>query len=212
MVKIIMFDLQGTLVENGVYPSPIKQVKAILRINAPFSDFVMRFENAFVTKQHPSLKDAFIAVCEEFQILPKEYIIDKLVGLWNTNKLLAKMYPDVIPALTELKSKYKLVLVANIDCFSKDMVERFKLNEYFDKILLSCDAGLLKNNKEFYTSMIEEYGLPPEDMVMVGDSIESDMNTARDLGIKGILVDRKNRREFTPKVLLLTELSEKILE
>jgi len=206
MVKAIIFDLQGTLIENGVYPSPLKQVMYILRVNAPFSDFVMRFEKIFMTGEHASLKDAFIKVCEEFHVLPKEYLVDKLVGLWNKNKLLAKIYPDVLSGLELLKGKYKLILLANIDQFSKDVIDRFSLKDYFDMMLLSCDTGSLKNDKEFYNKIIDAYDLLPEDVVMVGDSMDSDMSIAKDLGIKGILVDRRNRREYESKILTLSEL------
>ena len=206
MVKAIIFDLQGTLVENGVYPSPLKQIMYILRINIPFSDFVMRFEKVFMKEQHSSLKDAFMKVCEEFHLIPEDYLIDKLVGMWNKNKLLAKIYPDVLPTLNELKGKYKLILLANIDSFSKDIIDRYSLREYFDIVILSCDTGLLKNDKEFYNKVVDTYDLKPEDVMLVGDSMDSDMMIARDIGIKGILVDRKNRREYDPKILLLTDL------
>jgi FMN phosphatase YigB (HAD superfamily) len=204
---VLVFDLQGTLIENGVFPSPLKQVQYILRIDIPFSDFVMRFEKVFMTRKYESLKEGFIAICEEFHLIPKEYLIDKLIGLWNTNKLLAKLYPDTLQSLEELRGRHKLVLLANIDCFSKDIIERYKLNEYFDRMVLSCDTGFLKNDKKFYNTIMDAFDIKPADMVMIGDSIESDMDTAKGLGIKGILVDRKNRREYDPKVLSLNELS-----
>ena len=206
MVKAIIFDLQGTLVEKGVYPSPLRQIKNILRIDAPFSDFVMRFEKVLMIGQYTSLKDAFSNVCEEFHLQPRDYLIEKMVGLWNKNKLLSQLYPDTIPTLTDLKSEYKLILVANIDSLSKDMVTKFSLEKYFDLILLSCDTGLLKNEKGFYDVIIDTFNLEPEDMLMVGDSLESDIDTAKALGIKGVLVDRHNKREYLPKIVALSEL------
>ena len=47
MVKAIIFDFWGTLVENGVW-SPIKQVKQILDIDVPFSEYVVRMEKAMI--------------------------------------------------------------------------------------------------------------------------------------------------------------------
>ena len=206
MVKAIIFDLQGTLVENGVYPSPLRQIKNILRIEAPFSDFVMRFEKILMVGEFSSLKDAFASICEEFHLQPKDYLIEKMVGLWNKNKLLSQIYPDTIPTLTDLKSEYKLILVANMDCLSKDMIARFNLEKYFDLILLSCDTGLLKNEKGFYDVVFDKFHLEPEDILMVGDSIESDIETAKALGIKGVLVDRHNKREYAPKIIELSEI------
>jgi HAD superfamily hydrolase (TIGR01493 family) len=206
MVKAIIFDLQGTLIENGVYPSPLRQVKNILRIDAPFSDFVMRFERVLMTEKHPSLKDAFSNMCEEFHLPPKEYLLEKLVGLWNKNKLLSQLYPDTLQVLEELKENYKLVLVANIDGFSKDIIDRFKLREYFDLVILSCDTGLLKNDKAFYNDVMDKFNLDPDDLLMVGDSLESDIDTAKSVGIKGVLVDRRNKREYEPRIVTLNEL------
>jgi len=206
MVKAIIFDLQGTLVENGVYPSPLRQIKNILRIEAPFSDFVMRFEKILMVGEFSSLKDAFASICEEFHLQPKDYLIEKMVGLWNKNKLLSQIYPDTIPTLTDLKSEYKLILVANMDCLSKDMITRFNLENYFDLILLSCDTGLLKNEKGFYDVVFDKFNLEPDDILMVGDSIESDIETAKALGIKGVLVDRHNKREYAPKIIELSEI------
>jgi len=208
MVKAIIFDLQGTLVENGVYPSPLRQVKNILRIDAPFSDFVMRFEKVLMIEKYPSLKDAFSNVCEEFHMQPKDYLLEKMVGLWNKNKLLSQLYPDTLQILTDLKPDYKLVLVANIDCFSKDVIERFQLAGYFDLVVLSCDTGSLKNDKNFYKNILNKLDLSPEDVLMVGDSLESDLDTAKASGIRGVLVDRHNKREYAPKIVTFDELKQ----
>jgi len=210
MVKALIFDLQGTLVENGIYPSPLRQVKNILRIDAPFSDFVMRFEKVLMIEKYPSLKEAFVSVCEEFHIQPKEYLLEKMIGLWNKNKLLSQLYPDTIEVLVDLKSEYKLVLVANIDCFSKDVIDKFQLEKYFDLIMLSCDTGLLKNDRKFFSMVLDKLGVNPEDALMVGDSLESDLDTARASGIRGVLVDRHNKREYDPKILTLSELKKQL--
>ena len=76
MVKAILFDFWGTLVENGVW-SPIKQVKRIINIHTPFSEYVVRMEKAMMTQKFSSLKDAFESVCKEFGVeCGKEQIED----------------------------------------------------------------------------------------------------------------------------------------
>ncbi|HYD03870.1 MAG TPA: HAD family hydrolase [Alphaproteobacteria bacterium] len=205
MVKAIIFDLQGTLVENGVYPSPTRQVKNILRIDMPFSDFVMRFEKVMMVSNHKSLSEAFEKVCEEFGVQPKHFIIEKLVAMWNQNKLFSKIFNDTIPTLTELKKKkYHLILSSNMDPFSKDLVDRFKFKDYFDEIILSCDTGLVKNDEGFYDKVLEKYDA--SDILLVGDSLESDIATAKGLGMNSVLVDRHNKREYEPKIVTLEDL------
>src|SRR3989344_3533256 len=115
MTKAILFDFWGTLVENGTY-SPLRQSYALLRPRMPFGEFAETFEKAFMTKKFDEQTQGFNAVCEALQIPAKPFIIDKLIGLWNKNRMLAKLYPETTKVLEELKKKgYKLCLVSNTD-------------------------------------------------------------------------------------------------
>lgn len=210
MVKVILFDFWGTLVENGVW-SPMKQVKNILRIDLPFSDYVVRMETAMMTSTFHQLKDAFYAVSEEFQLRPYPRQIDMLVGMWNKSWMLAKPYPETEEVLEELSKKYKLVLVSNTDCFSAgNVVKKFGLERYFSRIFWSYEVGLIKTNPQMFKQVMEELEVTPEDVVMVGDSIDSDMVPAGKVGIKAILIDRKNSRDFPVKITSLKELEGKL--
>ncbi len=199
--KAIIMDLQGTLLENGVYPSPIKQVKYFLRVNRPFQDYVPVFEKSFMTRSYANLDEAFRQVCVDFNIRVPDFVIEKLVGLWNKNKLLSKPFHDSIEFLKQAKSHgYKLILVANIDCFSKEVIDKYGFREYFDEVMLSCETGMLKSNPKFFHEPLARLGVSPDDAVMIGDSFESDVESARHAGIKAVLIDRNDARDYNPKV------------
>lgn len=206
MVKAIIFDLQGTLLENGVFPSPTKQVKFILGIRKDFRDYVSLFEKTLMTQKYPSLIDSFRAVAEEFNINAPDFVFEKLVGLWNKNKILSKLYPDTIESLEDLKKDYRLVLAANLDSFSTDIIKRFALDTYFEKTFISCETGMLKTDKGFYEKIAESLSLSNEDLLMVGDSLESDMKNARNSGVATVLLDRRDRMEYDTKIRSLSEL------
>jgi HAD superfamily hydrolase (TIGR01549 family) len=206
-IKVIIFDLQGTLIENGVFPSPIKQVKHIMDIKQSFHSYVPVFEQEFMTKQYNNLSEAFSAVAENFSIDMTKSLTERLVGLWNKNKILSKPFPEAIDCLESLK-EYKLILAANMDCFSKEIIQKFDLEKYFDKIFISCDIGYVKNNPEFFKIILQDLKIDPEKAIVVGDSIESDMKAAQAAGIKGILIDRNNRMEYPDKISSLNELKE----
>lgn len=211
MVKAILFDFWGTLAENGIW-SPIKQVKNILEIDLPFSEYVVRMEQAMMTSKFTDLKEAFLKVCTEFSLPPDEDKIEQLVGLWNKSWMLAQPYPEVKEILQQLKSKYQLILVSNTDCFSINKVlDKFELKSYFDRIFLSYELGLIKTDKNFLKHVLSEMDLDVNDCVLVGDSIQSDIIPAKRIGINAILIDRKNTRDFHPKMKDLKEL-EKVLE
>ena len=208
MVKAILFDFWGTLAEQGVR-SPIKQLKNALQIRLPFSEYVVRMEKAMMTEAFPTLKNAFVAVFKEFSVPLQEDILDQLIGMWNKNWMLAQPYSEVEIVLKKLQQNYSLILISNSDNFSVEKVlEKYSLSQYFDKIYLSYQVHLIKTDKNFLKLVLDEMNLTPEECVLVGDSIQSDITAAKRLGIKAVLIDRRETREFDPKIRTLNELEE----
>jgi putative hydrolase of the HAD superfamily len=208
MTKAIIFDLWGTIVETGVVPSPSRQVKYFLRVQQSFPDFIVAFEHSFMTKKFDSLQLAFEQVVADFNLRIPPFVYEKLVGTWNKNAILSKMYPDTMEVLVELKKRgYKLYLLTNTDEFSFAQVnEKFKLNELFDKMYPSYETGLLKANPEAFKNILKDNKLKEEDVLMIGDSVDSDIKSAEKAGIKGILIDRRDTRESEEKIVSLSQL------
>lgn len=207
-MKAIIFDLQGTLIENGIFPSPTKQVRFILGIRKEFHEYVPLFEATLMTTPHTSLAEGFKSVAEAFNVKITPELIERLIGMWNKNKLLSRPFQETVTLLEELKKDHILVLVANIDCFTKDMITKFNLQEYFNHIYLSCDVGMLKTNPEFFKNIMKDLEIDPEDAVMIGDSIDSDMIPASKAHIRTILLDRMNRQDYPEKIHSLSDLKE----
>ena len=148
MAKAIIFDFWGTIVDNGTY-SPLRQSYSILRPQMNFSEFVQKFEQALMTQTFDEQAKGFTAVCEALEVPPKPFIIDKLIGLWNKNRMMAKLYPETISILQALKDKkYKLCLLSNTDSLITQVIERFDLAKYFDEKFLSYETGMLKTDEE----------------------------------------------------------------
>ena len=211
MTKAILFDFWGTLVENGVW-SPIKQVKKILEIKLPFPEYVVRMEKAMMTSKFNNLKEAFENVCKEFNLEINNDKIDSLVGMWNKSWMLAQPYQEIKEILTELRKNNQIILVSNTDCFSiKQVMEKFNLDELFDKVFLSCEIGMIKTDQNFFKHVLTDLNLTTDDATMVGDSIQSDIMAAKRMDMKAVLIDRRNTRDYHPKIKSLNELS-RVLE
>jgi len=210
MVKVIIFDFWGTLVENGVW-SPIKQVRNILGIRMPFSQYVVRMEKAMMTQQFATLKEAFEAICAEFGVECTQDKLDRLIGMWNKSWMLARPYSETETVLEKLSQDYKIILVSNTDSFSvNNVLNKFALNKYFSEKFLSFETKKIKTDPQFLQEVLEKLNVSPEDCVLIGDSVQSDMLAAKNVGIKAVLVDRRNSRDFHPKIKTLEEL-EKVL-
>jgi len=210
MAKAIIFDFWGTLVDQGVNPSPIRQIKETLGIRVSFQEYILPFEKQFMTRDYEDLAEAFTAVCKIFGREPEKWLVERLVGLWNKNKLLAQLYPETIQVLDELKNKgYKLALLCNTDFSSvESLLEKFDLNKYFDVISLSYKTGFLKTDKESFENVLKELRVEKEDAVMVGDSLATDVKGAETVGVKAVLIDRRNKREYKNKINTLSDLND----
>lgn len=208
MKELIILDFWGTIVEIGVHPSPIRQIKNMLNIDIPFSSYIIKFEEVFMKQPYNNLFEAFTEVCKAFHVSPEKELLEEMVGLWNTNKLLAKPFPETIEVLEELREKgFKIILLSNTDCFSiEEVLEKYDMKKYFDMILLSYQTRMLKNNPKVFQKILDERKIKKEAAVMVGDSIESDIISAKKAGVDAVLVDRMGDREFKPKIKSLKEL------
>ncbi|MBD3209566.1 HAD family hydrolase [Candidatus Woesearchaeota archaeon] len=207
VTKLIIFDFWGTLIENGVRPSPSKQVRYFLRVKEPFSEFVVKFEEAFMTKKFDNLNQGFEAVVEAFDKRIPDFVYDKLVGMWNKFSILSHPYDETVAALEDLKKDYKLVVLSNTDNFSlRQVLDKFDLEKHFDKIYLSCETGKLKSNPDSYKQILDDFEAKPEECLMVGDSPQSDLASAEAAGVPAVLIDRRDWSDIEEKISDLQEL------
>lgn len=206
MVKAVFFDFWGTLVENGTY-SPLRQTYKALRVRMPFGEFAEKFEKVYMLQEFPDQTTAFKAVCDDLNIRVPPFVIDNLVGIWNKNKLLAKLYPETLDVLKMLKEKgLKIAIVSNAPANNVEpLIERFGLNDFVDASFVSYKEEKLKTEGLFDVAL-KKLKLKAADVISVGDSIETDIRGAELSGIKSILIDRKNKREHENKILSLTEI------
>ena len=206
MKKAIVFDFWGTLVEQGVM-SPIKQMRTLLGLGMDYPAFVVQLEQVMMTRPFNSLAEACELVCDAFSVPKNNDTIDRMIGLWNKNWLLAQPYTETKEVLTKLREKYTLALLANADNLSVDKVlDKFQLRELFDVIFLSYNEGMIKTDVRTYPLLMKKLNVMPQDMLVIGDSIESDIAAARRAGVQAILIDRRNTREFQPKIATLHEV------
>lgn len=206
MIKGVIFDLWGTLVDNGVR-SPLYETYKIIRPRMAYTDFVPTFEQAVMTQEFKSQTEAFEEGFKALDVMPKDWLIDKLVGVWNSNTILSKLYDETIEVLEALKKKkLKLALISNLPSFSGQVIEKFNLDKYFDVIVLSYDAGILKTNPKMFEQALKKIKLQRHEVLMVGDSMETDVAGAILAGVKPILLDRKNKRVYEDRILDLKEL------
>jgi len=108
-----------------------------------------------------------------------------------------RMESYVSQLLSELKKKYKLGLVSNFAYapgFWK-ILERFSLTTIFDAVVVSGELGLRKPHPKIFEEALKTLDVKAEEAVFVGDSLKADINGAKKIGLKTILVKNVGLRQ-----------------
>lgn len=105
---------------------------------------------------------------------------------------------DYVPQLlTKLKLKYKLGLVSNF-AYAKGlrkMLKDFNLIRFFDAVVISGELGLRKPHRKIFEEALKALDVDAEDAVFVGDSLKADINGAKKMGLKTVLVENLEIRK-----------------
>lgn len=184
MIKAIVFDLWNTLAYNeGI--NPILELKARFNI----SDIKL-IESAIEKQDFTSIKDMLEEFCKFFSIPQEPALLEELEQRFRLGMYSGKLFEDVIPALKELRPKYKMGIISNTDTFSAQALSRTGLFKYFDAQCLSCDMGMIKPEPELFAMMAERLELSPNEILMIGDNISDDLMPAASLGFQTLLIKR----------------------
>jgi putative hydrolase of the HAD superfamily len=100
-------------------------------------------------------------------------------------------YPDALEALGVLRERgHVLVIASNWDCSLPDWLGPAGLLELVDGVVTSAEAGAAKPDPAVFRGALELAGAEPADAVHVGDSLDNDVEGARAVGLRAILVQR----------------------
>ncbi len=209
-IKVISFDLDGTLVE------------------LEFSEWVwsVGIPQLFAEKRGISFDEAKEIVEEEYRKVgdrsPQWYDIKywfnffQLNGHWkpllNRFSHKIKPYPEVSKVLQDLSPNYRLIIISNAAREFIDIeVELAELRRYFSRIFsATSDFGQIKKTAKFYGGICQLLGISSQEMVHVGDHWEFDYIAPKGRGIKALHIDRSWSRSGDDVIRSLEEVGQKL--
>ncbi len=199
--KVLMFDLYGTVVDmqGGLTEAVTPYLKAKGWNGRPDALVTWwrrtHFENSMIDallhREHTPYREigrrALTYTLERAGIAHSQDEVTQLVAKIET----LRPFPDVIAALTKLKSRYQLAILSNGD---PDMLEsaRPHLGIAFDHILSVAEAGSFKPHVATYRKAAELLGLAPEAILFVANHA-FDCVGAKAYGMRTCFVDRRKR-------------------
>ena len=201
-LRAVLFDVDFTLAKPGpdLGPEGYERLGARYGMTLDPGRYDEARRAAFVDlKRHPELDHD-----EEIWIRFTQRIIEGMGGAGDTYAAACEMeggwahahhfelYEDVLPTLAALRVRgLKLGLLSNSARDLDEFVGHHGLS--VDAVLTSRAHGKTKPHEAIFRHMLELLDVVAGDAVMVGDTIEDDVEGALGVGMRAVLVDREVR-------------------
>lgn len=122
-----------------------------------------------------------------------------------------RIFDDVMPALDALQSRgIRLGVISNWDERLRGLLRKLKLDKYFEAFAISCEVGFPKPSPMIFREAAAELDLTPAAILHVGDSLEMDVEGAREAGFRAVQIDRARKESDANTIRSLTELPERL--
>ena len=95
-------------------------------------------------------------------------------------------YEDVVPMLDALAPRFKLGLLSN----GNNYPEYFGLDGRFDFAVYAQDIGIEKPDPETFQIAVQRAGCGMDQLLHVGDSLETDVEGAQAVGVRAVWLNR----------------------
>ena len=203
MIRAVLFDVDFTLAKPGpdLGPEGYRLLGARFGLELDPSRYDEARVGAIETlERHPELEHD-----EEVWVAFTERIVRGMGGDADSARECAlemtrawaqaenfELYEDVLPVLAELRRLgVGIGLVSNTGRDLDAFVAHHRLD--VDAAISSGAFGKTKPHASIFRAVLDLLGVDPHEAAMVGDSPEDDVEGARALGMRGLLVDREGR-------------------
>jgi putative hydrolase of the HAD superfamily len=226
MIKGYIFDYGGTLDTGGQHWGKVIW-HAYERQQVPVSEEA--FREAYVHAERTLGKNpiiqpdfTFYKTIETKIRIQLEYLQEKN-DVSSVSYYLKKLTDDLYAitcketaksreVLLQLKQHYPMVLVSNFYGNIATVLKEFKLDGIFDTIIESAVVGVRKPDPQIFTLGVEALGLQPDEVVVVGDSMDKDIIPAGKAGCHTVWFKGEGWTndpvDETPAGIVITDLTE----
>ena len=122
-----------------------------------------------------------------------------------------EMVDGIEDLLSYLSNKYQIYAASNgVYEMQVNRIKKSNLSKYFKDIFVSDKIGYEKPDERFFNKIMDITKYSNDDLIMVGDSMKSDIIGAKNSKIKSIYFNKENKKisnkDFTYQVKNLSEI------
>jgi 2-haloalkanoic acid dehalogenase type II len=210
-IQAVLFDLGNTLLHfDGSWPQVFQEADQALL--AHLKEAGLQLDDQAFLKEFRRRLEAYYQQREaEFIEYTTTHILRTLLAELGYDEIseqllsqgMQKLYAvsqqhwhaeeDTLPTLKALQRHgYRLGIISNAgdDADVQALVDNAGLRPYLDFVISSAASGIRKPNPRIFQQALSHWELPPEQAVMVGDTLGADILGARNAGIYSIWLTR----------------------
>ena len=203
-VSAVFFDVDFTL----IYPGPMFQGEGYAAFCARYGMTVdperfphaVRVASSVLDAAQDHAYDADIFVCYTRRIIEEmggtgallDECATEIYNEWAACQDLF-LYDDVAPVLQRLAARgLKIGLISNSHRCLASFQEHFRLQGLITAAVSSSEHGYMKPHPSIFEAALTLAGVEARESLMVGDSLAHDIDGARRVGMRGVLVHRSD--------------------
>ena len=175
MIKVVSFDIGGTLLKNeGLGSNNQYGLKELTKIlNLPYENVRDAYKDVF-QKTKGNFNELVENFCNRLEIKSNKQIIDFFHNKFFIESKKQGILSDDISLIKNLKSNgYKVILFSNSCCLlNNDVIT--EVLDYIDNIFYSYDIGYTKDDEESYKYIEKVMKVKPNEILHIGDTLKSD--------------------------------------
>ncbi|WP_299115365.1 YjjG family noncanonical pyrimidine nucleotidase [uncultured Winogradskyella sp.] len=204
-IKHVFFDLDHTLWDfdknSGL---TFEKIFKLSNIDANLDDFLQVYEpinlkywklyrEERISKadlRYSRLKEAFDALKMAIEDKTINYLSVAYIDHLTTFN---HLFEGTFEVLNYLKNKYELHIITNgFEEAQERKMKNSNIRDYFKTITNSEMVGVKKPNPKIFNFALDSASALPEESVMIGDSLEADIEGANNIGMDTIYFDYRN--------------------
>lgn len=174
MIKIISFDIGGTLLEAENKSQENYSLKELTKLtNLPYEKVRVAYKEVF-QKSKGTFGELISNFCLRLGIKENEKIINFFSNKFSSKENKSKISKDKIILIKKLKaSGYKVILFSN-SCYLINNNSIDKVINLVDEIFYSYDIGYTKDEAESYDYIENKMQVKSNEILHIGDTLKSD--------------------------------------
>ena len=198
MIKGIIFDYGGTLDSCGIHWSEVLW-EGYMHAGVPIDKDA--FRKAYVEGERALARERIILPQDNFHALLRKKVTleisylpeqpdEETCNIWADkiadycDDAARSCIDEARPMLEQLHERYPMMLVSNFYGNIDEVLRGYGIRHLFKGIIESAVVGIRKPNPTLFRLGVDALELPPNEVLVVGDSLRKDIEPAEKLGCR----------------------------